>query len=171
MESAKSDRRAIEERILIVRGLRVMLDEDLARLYAVPVKVLNQAVRRNMARFPSDFMFKLRLDEQRLLRSQIVTLDEGRGRHRKYPPLAFTEQGVAMLSSVLRSSRAVRVNIEIVRAFVRLRAWLAGNESLARKVAEMEQTYNAQFRAVFAAIAELATPVPSTTGRIGFRAD
>lgn len=111
-----------------------MLDTDLADLYQVPTKVLNQAVRRNKDRFPADFMFQLTADEFSALRSQIVTLDTGRGQHRKYLPYAFTEQGVAMLSSVLRSKRAVNVNIEIMRAFVRLRELLATHEDLANKL-------------------------------------
>ena len=118
-----------------------MLDIELAALYGVRTKVLNQAVRRNLARFPDDFMFQLSWEETESLRSQFVTLDETgaaparRGKHPKYRPYAFTEQGVAMLSSVLRSERAVRVNIEIMRAFVRLRAMLASNDVLARKLA------------------------------------
>jgi hypothetical protein len=111
-----------------------MLDTDLADLYQVPTKVLNQAVRRNKDRFPADFMFQLTADEFSALRSQIVTLDTGRGQHRKYLPYAFTEQGVAMLSSVLRSKQAVNVNIEIMRAFVRLRELLATHEDLANKL-------------------------------------
>jgi hypothetical protein len=117
-----------------LRGQKVMLDTDLADLYQVPTKVLNQAVRRNKDRFPADFMFQLTADEFSALRSQIVTLDTGRGQHRKYLPYAFTEQGVAMLSSVLRSKRAVNVNIEIMRAFVRLRELLATHEDLANKL-------------------------------------
>lgn len=110
----------IEKRILFVRGQKVMLDSDLAALYGVKTKVLNQAVSRNSERFPEDFLFQRTEEEASRLRSQIVTLKVGRGQHRKYLPFAFTEQGVAMLSSVLRSPRAVRVNVEIMRAFVRL---------------------------------------------------
>ena len=108
------------------RGHTVLLDEDLAVLYGVNVKALNQATKRNKERFPEDFMFRLTTPELAVLRSQSVTLVAGRGKHRKYPPYAFTEQGVAMLSSVLRSKRAIEVNIEIMRAFVRLRAMLQG---------------------------------------------
>ena len=111
----------IEKLIFLIRGQKVMLDSNLAELYDVPTKVFNQAVKRNKSRFPSDFMFQLTSEEFDILRSQIVTLETGRGRHRKYLPYAFTEQGVAMLSSILRSKRAVNVNIEIMRAFVRLR--------------------------------------------------
>ena len=140
-----------------------------------PVRSLNQAVTRNLDRFPEDFMIQLRWEEMDSLRSQIVILDRGpeRGRHRgmhlKYPPRAFTEQGVAMLSSVLRSKRAVQVNIEIMRAFVRLRALLASNADLARKLAALEKKYDAQFKAVFDAIRELmAPPEPKSRRRIGF---
>ncbi len=146
-----------------------MLDFDLAMLYGVEVKVLNQAVRRNKERFPADFMFQLTREEARSLRSQIVTLDIGRGRHRKYLPKAFTEQGVAMLSSVLRSPRAVRVNIEIMRAFVQLRRILGANEELARKLDALEQKYDSQFRAVFHAIRELMMPSRPPKRTIGFR--
>ena len=111
----------IESRIVLLRGQKVMLDSELAELYGVATKVLIQAIKRNIERFPADFMFQLTVEEADLLRSQIVTLKTGRGRHRKYLPYAFTEQGVAMLSSVLRSKRAVRVNVEIMRTFVRLR--------------------------------------------------
>ena len=133
------------------------------------MKALNQAVRRNKERFPTDFMFRLTREEARSLRSQTVTLDIGRGRHRKYLPNAFTEQGVAMLSSVLRSTRAVRVNIEIMRAFVQLRRMLGANEELARKLDALEQKYDSQFRAVFQAIRELMSPSRPPTRTIGFR--
>ena len=161
--------RAIEGAIRSVRGHRVLLDGDLAGLYEVEVKALNQAVRRNIARFPGDFMFQLTADEAARLRSQSVTLDvRGRGQHRKYAPFAFTEQGVAMLSSVLRSSRAVQVNIEIMRAFVRLRQLLERNADLARKIEALEKRYDTQFRVVFDAIRELMTPPTKPRRRIGF---
>jgi len=134
----------IERTILRMHGHNVMLDEDLAALYQVDVKALNQAVKRNCLRFPSDFMFRLTAAEARSLRSQTVTLDSGRGRHRKYVPYAFTEQGVAMLSSVLRSPRAVSVNIEIMRAFVRLRRMLESHADLAKKLDELEKKYDAE---------------------------
>ena len=122
----------IEAGILLIRGQRVMLDSDLAELYGVPSKVMLQAVRRNAERFPDDFMFRLTRDEFRILRSQIVTSSWG---GRRYPPYAFTEQGVAMLSSVLNSPRAVQVNIEIMRTFVRLRALMAsGNAPMPSKL-------------------------------------
>jgi hypothetical protein len=154
--------------ILFMRGQRVILDSDIAALYGVQVKTLVQAVKRNPERFPSDFMFQLKKQEVARLRSQSVT-SNGRG-GRRYAPYAFTEQGVAMLSSVLRSQRAVCVNIEIMRAFVRLRAMLVSNETLARKLAELEAKYDHQFRVVFDAIRELmATPDPARKKRpIGF---
>ena len=134
----------------------------------MPVKALNQAVQRNRERFPHDFMFQLTTDEARVLRSQTVTLDTGRGAHRKYLPYAFTEQGVAMLSSVLRSPRAVLVNIEIMRAFVQLRHMLESNAELAGKVAALEQRYDTQFRVVFQAIRELMDPPAAPRKQIGF---
>jgi hypothetical protein len=158
----------VEGAILVVRGHRVILDEDLARLYDVEVKVLNQAVKRNAERFPEDFMFQLTEEEAAFLRSQTVTLKAGRGQHRKYRPYAFTEQGVAMLSGVLRSQRAVQVNIEIMRAFVRLRQMLMANADLARKLALLERKYDAQFKVVFEAIRDLMEPPAKASRRIGF---
>jgi len=157
----------IERGILILRGHKVMLDEYLASLYGVTVKVLNQAVKRNAERFPADFMFRLSLGEANYLRSQRVTSRSWGGR--RYPPFAFTEQGVAMLSSVLRSERAVRVNIEIMRAFVRLRQVLQSDAALAQRLAALEKKYDAQFRAVFQAIRELMEPPIKAQRRIGFR--
>ena len=145
-----------------------MMDGDLARLYGVTTKVLNQAVKRNLARFPRDFMFQLTEEEASPLRSQNVTLKVGRGKHRKYRPYVFTEQGVAMLSSVLHSERAIQVNITIMRAFVRLREMITSNKVLARRLAELEKKYDAQFRVVFEAIRELMTEPASKPGRIGF---
>ena len=157
----------IEKCILVVRGHKVMLDEDLARLYEVPTKVFNQAVKRNEKRFPPDFMFQLTAVEYACLRSQIVTSKEGRG-GRRYLPLAFTEQGVAMLSSVLNSERAIDVNIEIMRAFVRLRQFLLSNKELARKLAELERKYDSQFKVVFNAIRKLMAPPKVNRRKIGF---
>jgi hypothetical protein len=157
----------IERRILLVRGQKVMLDADLAELYEVETKELNQAVKRNLERFPEDFMFRLTDDEAAALRSQSVTSNEGRG-GRRYHPYAFTEQGVAMLSSVLRSPRAVQVNIAIMRAFVKLREILASHRDLARRLEEMESKYDVQFRAVFDAIRELMKPPEKPRRRIGF---
>jgi len=159
----------IQNRILFIRGQRVMMDYDLAHLYEVDAKVLNQAVKRNLDRFPEDFMFQLTAEESARLRSQTVTLKTGRGQHRKYLPYAFTEQGVSMLSSVLRSKRAVMVNVEIMRAFVRLRQMLATNVALARKLAALEKKYDTQFKVVFDAIRELMTPPdPKKKRPIGF---
>ena len=161
----------IEHSILLLRGEKVMLDVVLARLYGVPAKVLNQAVKRNAGRFPSDFMFQLTTEEAELLRSQTVTLDGGRGKHRKYLPYVFTEQGVAMLSSVLRSVRAVQVNIEIMRAFVRLRSILASHALLARRLETIERRYDGQFKVVFDAIRKLMAAPDAPCRRIGFRTD
>ena len=150
-----------------LRGHNVMLDSDLAELYDVHVKVLNQAVKRNRKRFPPDFMFRLTVHEAESLRSQIVTSKPRRG-GRRTAPYAFTEQGVAMLSSVLRGSRAVRVNIAIMRAFIRLRVMLASNADLARKLDALEKKYDARFEVVFQAIRDLMTPVAAPRKRIGF---
>jgi ORF6N domain. len=165
--------RAAENLIYQIRGQRVMLDGDLAALYGVEVRALNQAVKRNKERFPEDFMFQLNRDEaSQLSRSQIVILKQGE--HRKYLPYVFTEQGVAMLSSVLRSPRAVQVNIEIMRTFVRLRQWLASNVELTKRLNDLEQKYDDQFKVVFEAIRELmAEPESdekSARREIGFHA-
>jgi ORF6N domain-containing protein len=157
----------IERAILLVRGQKVMLDADLAALYRVPTKVLVQAVKRNLARFPHDFMFRLTAEEAVRLRSQIVTSNVGRG-GRRYSPYAFTEHGVAMLSSVLRSPRAVQVNIGIMRAFVRLRGMVVSNEALARKLDALEKKYDAQFKVVFDAIRKLMSPRPPGIARSAF---
>ena len=130
----------IERRIYLIRRQKVMLDSDLAEIYQVPTRTLNQAVRRNIERFPEDFMFKLTEQEGLSLRSQIVILEKGRGRYSKYAPLAFTEHGVAMLSSVLSSPRAVQMSILIIRAFVKLRELLATHKDLARKIKKLETT-------------------------------
>ena len=160
----------IEHAILRIRGLNVILDTELAGLYGVETKVLNQAVRRNIKRFPSDFMFQLAPTEAAEgLRSQFVTLNAGRGSHRKYAPYAFTEQGVAMLSSVLRSPRAIAVNIEIMRAFVQLRRMLDSNAELARKLADLERKYDGKFSVVFEAIRQLMAPPAAPRREIGFR--
>jgi hypothetical protein len=145
-----------------------MVDRDFVELYGVPVKVLNQAVKRNSSRFPEEFMFQLIAEESDFLRSQSVTLKVGRGHHRKYRPFAFTERGVAMLSSVLRSKRAVQVNVEIIRAFVRLRQMLASNAELARKLDTLEKKYDAQFKVVFDAIRQMMTPPEAKKRKIGF---
>ena len=155
----------VERVILMIRGHKVLLDSDLARLYGVETRALIQAVKRNIDRFPADFMFQPTLDEVQFSRSQTVILK--RGTNIKYLPYAFTEQGVAMLSSVLHSPRAVLVNIEIMRAFVRLRQMLQANANLARKLAALEKKYDAQFKLVFDAIRELMAPPTKPKRRIG----
>src|SRR5205085_3223973 len=157
----------VERRIFLVRGQNIMLDADLGALYRVPTKSLNLAVKRNADRFPEDFMFQLTYDEVAGLRFHSETSKRGRG-GRRYLPYAFTEQGVAMLSSVLRSSRAVQVNIAIMRTFVRLREMLLSNADLARKLADLENKYDAQFNVVFDAIRELMLPAAPPKRQIGF---
>ena len=144
-----------------------MLSTDLAVLYGVPARRLNEQVKRNRERFPEDFMFQLTRDEWRILKSQIATSSWGGAR--RTPPYAFTEQGVAMLSSVLRSKRAVQVNVEIVRTFVRLRRILARNAGLARRMNELERKYDVQFKVVFDAIRKLMQPPTPKKKPIGFR--
>ena len=124
----------IAERIFIVRGLKVILDSDLAALYEVPTKRFNEAVKRNLAKFPADFMFALTVAEWAALRSQIATLKPGRGQHRKYSPYVFTEHGAIMAATLLNSPRAVEVSVYVVRAFVQLREFLASNKDLARQL-------------------------------------
>ncbi|OGW50695.1 MAG: DNA-binding protein [Nitrospirae bacterium RBG_19FT_COMBO_42_15] len=156
----------IERKIYLIRGDKVLLDGDLAELYGVEVKHLKRQVRRNLTRFPEDFMFELRKEEYDSLRSHFGTLK--RGEHIKYLPYAFTEQGVAMLSSVLNSERAIHVNIAIMRAFVKLREMLATHKDLALKLNEMENKYDAQFKVVFDAIRQLMTPPEPKKRKIGF---
>jgi len=158
----------VERHILLIRSHKVMLDSDLAALYEVETKVLNRAVQRNRDRFPEDFMFQLTPDEFSNLRCQFGTSSYWGGR--RHRPYAFTEQGVAMLSSVLNSPRAVQVNIEIMRTFVKLRQMLASHEDLARKLAALEKKYDAQFKVVFDAIRRLMTPQePPKHRQIGFK--
>jgi len=156
----------IERKIYIIRGQKVMLDSDLAELYNITTKVLVQAVKRNLRRFPADFMFQLTNQEVAILRSQFVTSSWG---GRRYVPYAFTEQGVAMLSSVLNSDRAVDVNIQIMRTFVKLREMIASHKDLARRLDELEKKYDAQFKVVFDAIRQLMTPPEPKEKKIGFR--
>jgi hypothetical protein len=157
----------IERSILLLRGEKVMLSHHLAELYGVETRALNQAVKRNIARFPEDFMFQVTVAEAEWLVSQNVIP------HLKYfggsLPYAFTEQGVAMLSSVLKSERAVMVNVEIMRAFVTLRKLLASNTGLARKLNALERKYDSQFKAVFDAIRQLMTPTIPARPKIGFK--
>ncbi len=172
----------VARKVLLIRGQKVMLDSDLAELYQVEPRALIQAVKRNMDRFPEDFMFQLTWDELSLMksqsaisndpratasRSQIVILK--RGLNIKYLPYAFTEQGVAMLSSVLRSKRAVLVNVEIMRAFVRLRQMLSTNTNLERRLNELEKKYDSQFKVVFEAIRQLMASPEKQPKKIGFQ--
>ena len=159
----------LERRIYVVRKHRVMLDTDLAELYEVPTKAFNQAVKRNPERFPRDFMIRLTATEDLALRSQSVTSNNTRG-GRRYLPYAFTEQGIAMLSSVLNSPRAIQVNVSIMRAFVRLREIAVTHKDLLQKVNDMEKKYDDNFQNVFSAIRELMEPPPvPPKRRIGFR--
>lgn len=168
----------IAKRILIVRGQRVLLDADLAALYGVSAKRLNEQVRRNRAKFPDDFAFQMEIKELHSLRSQNATLDGGRGRHRKYAPLAFTEHGAIMAATVLNSPRAVEMSVYVVRAFVKLREVLASNTELARKLEALEKsvaTLDArtchQFEEVYRAIRALMAPPAAKSRPIGFTAD
>ena len=155
----------IEGSILLIRGEKVLLDKDLSLLYGVSTSVLNKAVTRNIDRFPADFMFQLTRKEFSDLKFHFGTSSWGGARKL---PRAFTEQGVAMLSGVLHSERAVRVNIEKMRAFVKLRRMLASNDELARKLEELEKTYDEQFRVVFEAIRQLMKPPERPRKKIGF---
>jgi len=157
----------ITNKIYFIRGLKVMLDRDLAELYGVATRVLKQAVRRNITRFPEDFMFELTVEKEATLRSQLVTL-KGKGKHSKYLSMVFTEQGVAMLSSVLKSERAIQVNIHIMRAFNRLRQMLATHKDLKKKIEAMEAKYDEQFRIVFEAIKQLLEEDAKPKRKIGF---
>ncbi len=162
----------IEQFILLIRGHKVILDTHLAELYGVKTKRLNEQIRRNPKRFPPDFMFQLTAEESEALRTHFATLKTGRGQHRKYLPYVFTEQGVAMLSSVLNSERAILVNVEIMRAFVALRRLLASNKALARRMEDLEAKYkdhDHQLEDVFDAIRKLMDPPPPPPkNRIGF---
>lgn len=170
----------IEQKIYLVRGQKVMLDSDLAILYGVTTKQLNQQVKRNKKRFPDDFMFKLDSYEFKILRSQFVTSNENltsqivisNKEHggRRYRPYAFTEHGIAMLSSVLNSDRAIAVNIQIIRTFIKLRKLLSTHKDLLEKIEKMEKGYDRQFRIVFDIIRELNTPPEKPRKQIGFKA-
>ena len=166
---------SVERSILLIRSQKVILDRTLAKLYGVSTSVLNQALRRNSERFPPDFVFQLTTEEAQALdltntRSQIVTLKPARGKHIKYRPYAFTEHGILMLSSVLRSERAVQVNIQIMRAFVRLREILASNAELNHRLDALEHKYDQRFRVVIDAVNHLMTPPTRKRRPIGFRA-
>jgi flagellar capping protein FliD len=150
-----------------MRGIKVMLDRDLADLYGVETKRLKEQVRRNIKRFPEDFMFRLTFKEESLLRSQFATL-EGKGKHSKYLSMAFTEHGVSMLSSVLKSDQAIQVNIEIMRTFSRLRQMLEGHKELQKKIEAMEAKYDRQFRVIFEAIKQMLKEDKKPKRKIGF---
>jgi hypothetical protein len=162
---------AVVRNILVIRGLKVILDSELAALYQVQTKALNQAVQRNIDRFPADFMFQLTASELRNWRSQIVTSNATALMGLRRRPYAFTEHGVAMLSSVLRSKRAIVVNIGIMRAFSHLREVLSGHEKLARQLAALERKYDQQFKVVFDAIRNLMIEPKRKARPIGFTAD
>lgn len=175
----------IAQAIYVVRNQKVMMDSDLAEMYGVETKVLNQAVKRNLDRFPEDFMFQLsdeewenlrgmieERNEDDSLRSQIVTLKNERGRHRKYLPYVFTEQGVAMLSSVLNSKTAIQVNISIMRVFVKMRAWASNYEGLVKRIEELSQNqseHNEHIRNIYQIIEELVRPSFTERQAIGFK--
>ena len=168
---------SVEDSILFIRSQKVMLDRALAKLYGVSTSVLNQAVRRNPERFPPDFMFQLTMEEvkelettRESLRSQIVTLKKPQGKHIKYRPHAFTEHGILMLSSVLKSERAIQVNIQIMRTFVRLREVFGSNAQLTKRLDALEGAYSRRFKLVFDAIRDLMKPTVSDQPKIGFRA-
>ena len=159
---------SITSKIYFIRNQKVMLDRDLAELYAIKTKALKQAVTRNIDRFPDGFMFKLNKKEFTHWRSQFVTSNSGDMMGLRHPPMAFTEQGVAMLSSVLNSKRAIQVNIQIIKTFVKLRQMLATHEDLRRKIEDMEAKYDAQFRIVFQAIQQLLSEEEKPKKKIGF---
>jgi len=150
--------------IYLIRGEKVILDRDLAALYGVETRVLNQAVTRNLERFPDDFMFQLSAEEDKALRSQIVTLKSGRGQHQKYLPRVFTESGVAMLSTVLKSKQAIQINITIMRAFVRMREMLATNKDLARRV----EKHDKEIAVLYDHLHKLLDPPKSSKKQIGY---
>ncbi len=161
----------IEKKIYLIRNQKVMIDQDLAELYNVSTGRLNEQVKRNLDRFPKDFMFQLSKAEYNTIRSQIAILNTGRGGHRKYLPYAFTEQGVAMLSSVLKSKRAVQVNIQIMRAFVKLREILSTHKELAQKLKKLElkiDSHDQRIQTIFEVINQLLTPPEKPKRKIGF---
>ena len=163
--------RSVESRILILRHQRVILDSDLAKLYGVPVRQLNQQVKRNRERFPMDFMFQLTAKEEESLRSQIVISKKGRG-GRRYPPYAFTEHGAIMAATVLNSTRAIEMSVFVVRAFVRMREMLAKNRQLAAKINELDrrlETHDTAIQDIIEAIKELMAPEGPTKRKIGFQ--
>jgi hypothetical protein len=161
----------IEDLIVRIRGHRVLLDSDLATIYGVETRVLNQAVKRNLERFPDDFLIALTLEETReikSLRSQYVTLEKGRGRHSKYASYAFTEHGAVMLATILRSQTAIDASIGVVRAFVALRSMIGQHRELSKKISEMEKNYDAKFKIVFSAVKQLMAQPEKASKEIGF---
>lgn len=158
----------IQQKIYFIRGERVMFDRDLAELYGVETFNLNKAVKRNRGRFPKDFMFQLTMEEADSLRFQFGILKKGRGQHTKYAPYVFTEPGVAMLSSVLNSKRAIQVNIQIIRTFIGIRKMIISNKRLREKVEEMEKKYDKNFKVIFQAIKLLLKEDKKPPKRIGF---
>ncbi len=157
----------IEKTILLIRNQKVILDVDIAELYGVSTKRLNEQVKRNIDRFPEDFMFQLTQDEYDDLRSQFATSSSWGGR--RYPPYVFTEHGAVMLANVLKSEAAINASIQVVRAFVRLREMLASHKELSRKLDQMERKYDAQFKEVFNAIRKLMAIPESGQRKIGFK--
>ena len=155
-----------EKKILLIGGQKVMLDSDLAALYGVTTKRLNEQVRRNLKRFPADFMYRLSREEIESLRSHFATSSSWGGR--RTPPYVFTEQGIAMLSSVLNSDRAIQVNIEIMRTFVKLREMMSSHKDLARKLSELEKKYDGQFQIVFEAIRQIIAVEEKPKRKVGF---
>ena len=146
----------VESKIFMIRGEKVMIDSDLATLYKVETKMLVRAVKRNINRFPEDFMFQLKVEEYKVLRCHFGTLKKGRGEHKKYLPYVFTEQGIAMLSGVLKSDKAAEVNIAIMRVFVNMRKFINSYEGLARKISEIENKYDKKITEIFKLIDVLA---------------
>ena len=167
-ENSLIPQETIEDKILLIRGKKVILDRDLAVLYCVQTKVLKQAVRRNAKRFPDDFMFELTANEFENWRSQFVT-SKGDKIGLRYKPMVFTEQGVSMLSSVLNSERAIQVNIQIMRTFTKLREMILTHKELQKKIESMESKYDYQFKIVFDAIKQLLKPPEKPKKRIGYR--
>ncbi len=162
----------IFKKIIILRDQKVLLDSDLAELYGVPTKVLKQAVRRNIDRFPDDFLFELSSSETEFLRSQFVTLEKGRGKYSKYRPFAFTEQGIAMLSSVLNSKQAIAVNIQIMRVFVKMRQLITSYKTLLKKIEKLEASdseKNKHIKNIYNIIKELLEPNIKSRKPIGFK--
>ncbi|MGG7662928.1 ORF6N domain-containing protein [Dyadobacter sp. BHUBP1] len=159
----------IQNKVHTLRGCKIMLDFDLAELYEIETKALKQAVRRNIERFPDDFMFELTREEYLSLRSQIVTLEKGKGRHAKYLPFAFTEQGVAMLSSVLNSYKAIQVNITIMRAFVNIRQHYIDSKELGARIDKLEDEMQIKFNDIHQALSYLLEPPQKERRQVGFR--